>query len=107
MKYEIDNIPRIDSIDGMLWSYEPKNFKKGDRIICLHPHQNHYVNEEIVGGQEYIVGWYDKGNMYVKGHLQIEGCRVLWNDDRFELVSDNKIQDIDYTDVTNQKLLGK
>ncbi len=106
IKDKIADILCVDSVDGLLWNYKPKNFKKGDKVICLYAMQNYYVNEEIISGQEYIVGWYDKGNEYVKGHLQIEGCRVFWNDDRFELVSDNKIEDVEYTDITNQKHLS-
>ena len=106
IKQKIADMLCVDSVDGLLWNYKPKNFKVGDKVICLYPHQNHYVNEEIIFGQEYIVGWYDKGNCYKKGHLQIEGCRVFWDDDRFELVTTDAV-DVEYVDVTQQKLLTK
>jgi len=77
----------------MRYDYKPRNYKVGDKIVCIKPCQNHYVNEEIVLGQKYIVGRYDKGNTSRKGYLQIKGCRVFWDDDDFELVEESETID--------------
>ncbi len=104
-KRRLANILCVDSVDGLLWNYEPKNFKAGDIVICVSSMRNDYVNEEIIFGKEYSVGWYSRGNEYRKGHLQIEGCRVFWDDDRFELKGENEIIDVEFEDITEQKQL--
>lgn len=102
LKKRLENILCVDSIDGLLWNYEPRNYKVGDEIVCIESMQNGN-REEIIAGNKYIVAWYDKGNPYRKGYLQVEGGRgVFWDDDQFELVTQNKIEDIECIDVTNQ-----
>lgn len=105
-KQEIQDALGVDDADAILWNYEPRNYKFGDEIICIDGMKNNYVNEDVILGEHYIVGFYDKGNIYKKGYLQIKGCRVLWNDDRFELVSQNKTEDVEFIDLTNQNKLN-
>jgi len=105
LKQKLADILCVDSVDGLLWNYEPRNFKSGDKVICIKSNRNPYANEEIIFGQEYTVASYWQGNLYVKGYLKLEYCRVSWDDDSFELKKEVEIIDTTYEDVTNQNLL--
>ncbi len=106
IKQKIADILFVDSIDGLLWNYKPKNFREGDKIICVEGCKNHCVGEEVIEGNIYTAHNYYKGNYYKKNYLTVkEGKGVKWNDDHFELSLENKIEDVGYRDITNQKLL--
>jgi hypothetical protein len=111
IKQKIADMLWVDSVDGLLWNYKPKKFKKGDIVVCIignPPVPNNGFSNEFIEGQLYKVFSYeyDESNLFVKAHVKIEGSSQYWEDDKFELASENKTEDVEYTDVTNQKLLS-
>lgn len=112
IKQKIADMLWVDSVDGLLWDYKPKNFKKGDSVICMignPPILNNGFTNELIEGNIYKVFSYeyDKSNVFVKAFVKIEGSSQYWEDDKFELASENKTEDVEYTDVTNQKNLAE
>lgn len=84
-------------------SYEPRNFKPGDKVICIKAGDNKFTGEKIELHEQYEVELYQNGNAFVKAQVILKGCKTIWSDDRFELPKEEWAECEDVTHVLETK----